>query len=51
MFESIKPIKSLCCPHGTVTESSFEHFMFFWCSFSKFDVELNAKALFLQISH
>jgi hypothetical protein len=37
--------------HGVVTESRFEHFVRFRCSFPESEVKFHANALFFQISH
>jgi hypothetical protein len=50
-FESREPLKSLCCPHGIITESCLEHFMRFRCSFPEFETKFHANAFFFQINH
>jgi len=46
-----KTLKSPCSLHQNVTESCFGHFMCSWCTFPKYEANLNTNALFLQISH
>jgi hypothetical protein len=40
-FELTKLLKCLYSPHGIVTESCFEHFMHFQCSFPQFQMKLD----------
>ena len=46
-----KPLKSPCSLQENVTESCFGHFMCSWCTFPKYEANLNTNALFLQMSH
>jgi len=46
-----KPLKSPCSLHENDTESCLGHFMCSWCTFPKYEANLNTNALFIQISH